>query len=453
VHIREGKNMTRLFGTDGVRGVANAELTPELAFRLGEAAGHFLGDHGRGRIVVGRDTRRSGEMLESALVAGLCAGGADALLAGVIPTPAIALLVRDLEADGGVVISASHNPPEFNGIKLFSRDGFKLPDELEDEIEEFCSSERAEWVRPTGAGVGHVERIEDALERYIAHALGTVDGDLAGLSVAIDCGHGAAGEATPEAFRRLGATVTAINTGSDGMDINVDSGSTHLAAITRLVAESTADLGIAHDGDADRVLAVDSAGGEVDGDVIMAICAKDRLSRGALPLDTVVSTVMCNLGFEIAMRDLGISVIKTKVGDRYVLEQLQTSGATLGGEQSGHIIFLEHNTTGDGLVTALQLASVIHRTGTSLVDLKQVMRHYPQVLVNVLVDDKARLATSAVVAEAVHAAEKQLGVTGRVLVRPSGTEPLVRVMAEAADEATAAAVVERLVALVREELG
>ena len=445
--------MTRLFGTDGVRGVANSELTPELAFRLGEAAGHFLGDHGRGRIVVGRDTRRSGEMLEAALVAGLCAGGADALVAGIIPTPGVALLVRELEADGGVVISASHNPPEYNGIILFSRDGFKLPDELEDEIEEFCTQERDGWERPSGAEVGRIEHIEDALERYITHAIATVHVDLAGLSVAVDCGHGASAIATPEAFRRLGATVSAINVDSDGMDINVDSGSTHLGAITRLVGESGADLGIAHDGDADRVLAVDATGEEVDGDAIMAICAVHRHERGTLPLDTVVSTVMCNLGFELAMREHGISVIKTKVGDRYVLEQLLTSGATLGGEQSGHIIFLEHNTTGDGLVTALHLAAAMRSTGKPLAELRQVMRRYPQVLVNVRVADKARLGTSAVVADAVHAAERQLGDAGRVLVRPSGTEPLVRVMAEAADEATAAAIVERLVQVVRSELG
>jgi len=444
--------MTRLFGTDGVRGVANAELTPELAFRLGEAAGHFLGDHGRGRIVVGRDTRRSGEMLEAALVAGLCAGGADALVAGIVPTPAVALLVRELEADGGVVISASHNAPEYNGIKLFSRDGFKLPDELEDEIEQFCTNPRESWVRPTGADVGRIEHIEDALERYITHAIATVDVDLTGFSVAIDCGHGAAAHATPEAFRRLGATVTAINTDFDGMDINVECGSTHLGPISALVTRAGADMGIAHDGDADRVLAVDESGAEVDGDAIMAICAVHRHEAGTLPLDTVVSTVMCNLGFEIAMREHGIAVIKTKVGDRYVLEQLLTSGATLGGEQSGHIIFLEHNTTGDGLVTALHLAAVIHEAGKPLTELRTVMRRYPQVMINVPVADKARLATSAAIADAIRSAENELGDTGRVLVRPSGTEPLVRVMAEAADESTAAAVVERLVEIVRAEL-
>ncbi len=443
--------MTRLFGTDGVRGIANAELTPELAFRLGEAAGHFLGDHGRGRIVVGRDTRRSGELLESALVAGLMAGGADALVAGIVPTPAVALLVRELEADGGVVISASHNAPHYNGIKLFSRDGFKLPDELEDEIEAFCTVER-DWERPTGEGVGRIVAVPDAHERYIAHCVDSIDVDLTGMTIAVDCGHGASAVATPEALRQLGAKVIAINTEFDGMDINVECGSTHLGPITAIMRDHEVDLGIAHDGDADRVLAVDETGAEVDGDVIMAVCAARMHEQGKLPLDTVVSTVMCNLGFEIAMREQGINVIKTKVGDRYVLEQLRTSGAVLGGEQSGHIIFLDHNTTGDGLVTALHLAAVMQETGLPLSELRRVMRRYPQVLVNVPVADKARLATSAAIADAIRDAEDELGDTGRVLVRPSGTEPLVRVMAEAADEQAASAIVDRLVAIVASEL-
>jgi phosphoglucosamine mutase len=444
--------MTRLFGTDGVRGIANAELTPELAFKLGEAAGHFLGDKGRGRIVVGRDTRRSGDMLEAALVAGLCAGGADALLAGIIPTPAVALLVRELNADGGVVISASHNAPEYNGIKFFSRDGFKLPDDLEDEIETFTQAER-DWDRPVGAGVGVAVVVADALERYIQHCVDTVPGDLSGLKIALDCGHGAASVATPETLRRLGAEVFAINCEWDGMDINVGCGSTHLGPVTELVLETGADLGIAHDGDADRVLAVDETGAEVDGDMIMAITAAQMQEAGTLPLSTVVSTVMANLGFELAMKERGINVIKTKVGDRYVLEQLQTSGAMLGGEQSGHIIFLEHNTTGDGLVTALQLASVMHQTGKPASELRQVMRRFPQVLVNVRVADKARLGTSAVISDAVKQVEAELGDSGRVLVRASGTEPLVRVMAEASDQEIAAEVVDRLVEVVKAELG
>jgi phosphoglucosamine mutase len=444
--------MTRLFGTDGVRGIANAELTPELAFRLGEAAGHFLGEKGRGRIVVGRDTRRSGEMLEAALVAGICSGGAEALVAGIVPTPAVALLVRELGADGGVVISASHNAPEYNGIKFFSREGFKLPDEVEDDIEAFCASER-DFDRPMGADIGTIRQIDDAVERYIAHCVGTIDVDLTGLTIAVDCGHGAASVATPEAFRRLGAKVVSANCDWDGMDINVGCGSTNLAPLRAMVASNDVDFGIAHDGDADRVLAVDDSGAEVDGDVIMAICAAHMKATDSLPLDTVVSTVMCNLGFEIAMRELGITVIKTKVGDRYVLEQLRTSGAVLGGEQSGHIIFLEHNTTGDGLVTALQVAAAIRKTGRPLSELRKVMRRYPQVLVNVRVAEKHRLGTSSIIAEAIREAEAELGDGGRVLVRSSGTEPLVRVMAEAADEAAASAIVAKLVAVVEAELG
>jgi phosphoglucosamine mutase len=435
-----------------VRGIANSELSPELAFKLGEAAGHFLGDKGRGRIVIGRDTRRSGDLLESALVAGICAGGADALLAGIVPTPAVAFLVRELGADGGVVISASHNAPQYNGIKFFSRDGFKLPDDLEDEIETFTEAER-NWERPVGAGVGTVHHILDAVDRYVDHCVHTIAGDLSGLKIALDCGHGAASVASPAALRRLGAEVVEINCDYDGMDINVGCGSTHLGPVTGLVLSTSADFGIAHDGDADRVLAVDETGAEVDGDMIMAITAAQMQAAGKLPLSTVVSTVMANIGFEIAMREHGITVIKTKVGDRYVLEQLQTSGTVLGGEQSGHIIFLEHNTTGDGLVTALQLAAVMKQTGKPLSELRGIMRRFPQVLVNVPVADKTRLATSAVLASAVREVESELGDAGRVLVRASGTEPLVRVMAAASDEETAADAVDRLVEVVKAELG
>jgi len=443
---------TRLFGTDGVRGVANTELTPELAFKLGEAAGHFLADKGRGRIVVGTDTRRSGDMLEAAVVAGICSAGADALRAGIVPTPAVAFLARDLGADGGVVISASHNPAEYNGIKFFDRDGFKLPDEIEDEIEEFLVSER-DWERPTGARVGRAEVVTDAVERYVAHAVATVPDGLAGLRVAIDCGHGAAARTTVEAFERLGAQVVSVNCDWDGMDINRDCGSTQLGVVADLVRSGSFDLGIAHDGDADRMLAVDETGAEVDGDQVMAVCAVDLAARGRLAGNIVVATVMSNLGFGLAMRERGITVVKTRVGDRYVLDQMRASGATFGGEQSGHVIFLEHATTGDGLVTALQLASVVRRSGRPLSELARVMTRYPQVLENVRVADRGLLSGSAAVAEAVHAAEAELGETGRVLVRPSGTEPLVRVMVEAADEELARAIVARIADVVRSELG
>ncbi len=443
--------MSRLFGTDGVRGIANTELTPELAFRLGEAAGHFLGEKGRGRIVIGRDTRRSGDMLEAALVAGITSGGADALVCGVVPTPAVAFLTRELGADGGVVISASHNPPEYNGIKLFSRQGFKLPDDLEDEIEEFTLRTR-EWERPTGAHIGQIVELDDAASRSLDHAISSIDVDLSGLRIAVDCGHGAAAVVTPDALRKLGATVASINCDWNGMDINVECGSTHLGQVADLVKGGDFDLGIAHDGDADRVLAVDNKGAEVDGDLIMAICAADLAERGELVGNTVVGTVMSNMGFEVAMRERGISVIKTKVGDRYVLEQMQTSGAILGGEQSGHIIFMRYNTTGDGLVTVLQLAAAMKRSGRPLSELRDVMRRYPQVLVNVPVPDRALIATSSAVAEAIRSAEARLGEEGRVLVRASGTEPLVRVMVEASDESVAESVAAELVEIVTAEL-
>ncbi len=444
--------MTRLFGTDGVRGIANVELTPEMAFRLGEAAGHFLGDKGRGRIVVGKDTRRSGDMLAAALVSGICSGGADALTLGVVPTPAVAYLVRELGADGGVVISASHNPAEYNGIKFFSRDGFKLPDELEDEIEEFVVAERA-WDRPVGIGIGRVHPAGDAVDLYVSHSVGTISGDLSGMRVAVDCGHGAAAVSSRSAFERLGAEVVPVNCDWDGMDINQECGSTHVEVVAGVVRDQGADIGFAHDGDADRVIAVDETGEPADGDVIMAVCALHLKQHESLPHDTVVGTVMSNMGFEAAMRDHGIHVVKTKVGDRYVLDQMRAMGATLGGEQSGHIIFLEHNTTGDGLVTALQLASVVHRSGKPLSELRKVMRHFPQVLINVPVADKGRLTASAAVAEAVRAEEEHLGVSGRVLVRASGTEPFVRVMVEASEDETAHAVADRLVAVVEAELG
>lgn len=443
--------MSRLFGTDGVRGIANAELTPELAFRLGEAAGRFLCDRGRGRLVVGMDTRISGDMLQSALVAGICSAGSDALIAGIVPTPAVAYLTRELGADGGVVISASHNPAEYNGIKFFSRDGFKLPEELEDEIEAAVMA-TAPMDRPVGADVGTVKVMDDAVDRYIAHAVSTITGDLRGLRVALDCGHGAAARTSEAAMRALGADVVAINCDWNGMDINDGCGSTHLKPLTELVRSSGADVGIAHDGDADRVLAVDEAGNEVDGDQIMAVCAARMKAEGRLPHDTVVGTVMTNLGFEVAMRGLGIQVVKTKVGDRFVLDDMRTMGATLGGEQSGHVIFLEHATTGDGLVTALQLLSAVDSSGRPLSELVRVMTRYPQVLVNVRVADRGRLVTSAAVAKAIAEEEAALGSEGRVLVRASGTEPLVRVMVEASDAAVAESVTERLVAVVKSEL-
>ena len=442
--------MARLFGTDGVRGVANTQLTCDLAFKLGQAAVAFQGK----TILIGKDTRLSGDMLESAVAAGIMSMGGTALLAGIIPTPAIALLVRELHCDGGIVISASHNPPEYNGIKLFDAQGFKLPDAVEDEIEAFVARGGAAADElPAGDAVGVALPVDDACELYIAHAVATVadEGiDLSGLKVALDVGHGASCMTSAEALRRLGAEVVVVNEDFDGTDINVQCGSTHLGPVCDLVAEIGADVGIAHDGDADRVMLVDAHGNEIDGDVVEAVCAIDLKERGLLAGNTAVSTVMCNLGLAHALRDAGIELVQTKVGDRYVLEAMREGGFVLGGEQSGHMIFLEHNSTGDGLVTALQFLAACKRAGKSIADAAAVMTRFPQTLVNVHVKDKHAVDGNAAVAAAVEAAEAELGDSGRVLLRPSGTEPVVRVMVEAASAEEAdrhahaiAAVVER----------
>ena len=424
--------MARLFGTDGVRGVANTQLTCDLAFKLGQAAAAFQGK----TILIGKDTRLSGDMLESAVAAGIMSMGGTALLAGIIPTPAIALLVRDLHCDGGIVISASHNPPEYNGIKLFDAQGFKLPDAVEDEIEAFVQAGgAAKESLPAGDAVGVALPVDEACELYIAHAVSTVadEGiDFQGLKVALDVGHGASCMTSPEALRRLGADVTVINEDFDGTDINVQCGSTHLGPVRDLVAQIGADVGIAHDGDADRVMLVDARGNEIDGDVVEAVCAIDLKERGLLAGNTAVSTVMCNLGLSHALRDAGIELVQTKVGDRYVLEAMREGGFVVGGEQSGHMIFLEHNSTGDGLVTALQFLAACKRAGKSIEEAASVMTRFPQTLVNVQVHDKHAADGNAAVQAAVAAAEEALGDSGRVLLRPSGTEPVVRVMVEAA---------------------
>lgn len=436
--------MARMFGTDGVRGVANVELTNEMAYRLGQAAVVFLGK----TIVIGKDTRLSGDMLEAAMIAGVASAGGTALLAGVIPTPAVALLVRKLNAAGGAVISASHNPPEYNGIKLFDSLGFKLPDSLEDRIEEFVTAGGLEggianqakhapqdgFSIPSGADLGFAVPLKDATEIYIEHAVSSITSqgiDFKGMRIAVDAGHGASYETTPEALRRLGAEVVAINDDYDGFDINVECGSTHLEPLRRLMDESRADVGIAHDGDADRVMLMTSEGDEIDGDMIEAVCAIDMKSRGVLSNNTAVSTVMCNLGFVHAMRDAGIDVIQTKVGDRYVLEEMRSGGYSIGGEQSGHMILLEHNSTGDGLMSAVQFLAAVRRSGKSVAEAAAVMTRFPQELINVRVSDKDAVSANRSVLDAVDAAESALGDDGRVLLRPSGTEPVVRVMVEA----------------------
>jgi phosphoglucosamine mutase len=441
----------RLFGTDGVRGRANSDLTPELALSVARAAAGVLADRDgtqRPVAVVGRDPRASGEMLEAAVVAGLTSAGAEVLRAGVLPTPALAYLTARTDADLGVMISASHNPMPDNGIKLFSRGGHKLPDAVEAAIERTVMSGASDDRRPTGAGVGRVRDLPDAADAYVAHLLSTVDRPLTGLSLVVDGAHGAAAAIAPEVYRRAGATVHAIGCTPDGWNINDGIGSTHLGPLIEAVRQQGADLGIAHDGDADRCLAVTAEGDLVDGDAILAMCALALHERGELAQATVVATVMSNLGFHHTMRDAGIAVHTTAVGDRYVLEALRARDLSLGGEQSGHLVFLDHATTGDGLLTGLALMSRMRATGASLAELASVVRRLPQVLVNVPVTDRLAVVANDEVAEAVNAVEAELGDSGRVLLRPSGTEQLVRVMVEAPTQEQADEVAARLAEVV-----
>ena len=426
--------MGKLFGTDGVRGVANKGLTPELAFRLGRAGAAVLaGNSGRVRVVVGRDTRISGDMLEAALVAGICSVGGEVLKVGVIPTPAVAWLTRDLEADAGVVISASHNPVADNGIKFFSASGYKLPDPVEEEIERLVLSPADDLPRPVGVELGRVREVPDAPERYIAYVCGTAGRGLSGLRVVLDCANGAACRVAPAIFQRLGARVALLHNEPDGTNINVRCGSTHPESLQAEVLARGATVGLAFDGDADRVIAVDEKGQIVDGDAIMTILALYRQEQGGLPGGQVVVTVMSNYGLHQTLTAAGLRVQQTRVGDRYVLEEMLKSGAILGGEQSGHIILLEHNTTGDGLITGVQLLQVMAATGRSLSELAGVMPHLPQLLVNIRVADREAAMDHPGLLAAVAAAREQLAGRGRVLVRPSGTEPIIRLMVEGPD--------------------
>ncbi|WP_132993993.1 phosphoglucosamine mutase [Gordonia zhaorongruii] len=445
--------MARLFGTDGVRGRANDQLTAELALRLASAAVSVLGadtnsgpdESGRRpRVVVGRDPRASGELLEAALCAGLAAAGADAIRVGVVPTPAVAFLTADYRADFGVMISASHNPMPDNGIKFFAAGGHKLADNVEDAIE---AAMDAPAPRPTGAGVGRLVDAPDAEDRYLHHLAGALDGSLDGLTIVVDGANGAAATVGPHAYEAAGATVIAINCEPDGLNINDRCGSTHLDVLQAAVLEHGADLGLAHDGDADRCLAVDSTGAVVDGDMIMAILAIDMHERGELVDDVLVATVMSNLGLHIAMREAGIDVKVTGVGDRYVLEELR-KGYSLGGEQSGHIVVPAVGTTGDGVLTGLMLARRVASTGRRLADLASVMSVLPQELINVPVSDKHAVAQAVVVSDAVQEAETKLNGSGRILLRPSGTEQLVRVMVEAGTAQEARAIAEQVAKVV-----
>ncbi|GAB7071918.1 phosphoglucosamine mutase [Mycobacterium hodleri] len=429
--------MGRLFGTDGVRGVANTDLTAELALALGSAAARRLGTSGSRRrvAVVGRDPRASGEMLEAAVIAGITSEGVDVLRVGVLPTPAVAHLTGVYGAEFGVMISASHNPMPDNGIKIFGPGGHKLDDDAEDRIEELLGAGPGE--RPVGAAIGRVLDADDALDRYLRHLATAASTPLHGITVVVDCAHGAASAAAPLAYRAAGATVIAINAEPNGLNINEGCGSTHMDVLQRAVRAHGADLGLAHDGDADRCLAVDASGEVVDGDAIMVILAMAMRDAGELTSNTLVATVMSNLGLHIAMRAEGIEVRTTAVGDRYVLEELRAGGYALGGEQSGHVVMPALGTTGDGVATGLRLMARMAQTRSTLAELSAPMHTLPQVLINVQVADKATVAEAPSVRSAVAEAEAELGDTGRILLRPSGTEQVVRVMVEAADEDTA----------------
>ena len=443
--------MSRMFGTDGVRGIANTELTAELAYSLGRAGAFVLteGTH-KPKILVAKDTRISGDMLEAALVAGILSVGAEAVILGVVPTPAVAHLTREYNADAGVMISASHNPVEYNGIKFFDGRGYKLSDELEDQIQAVIESNFEGVPSPVGGAVGRSYTEETALREYIDYAMSTIKTDLKGLRVALDCANGAAYKAAVKAFRALGARVYVINDNPDGNNINENCGSTHMEELMDYVVRKNCDIGFAFDGDADRCLAVDEKGNMINGDFLLTICAKALKESGRLKDDTLVVTVMSNLGLDIAAKREGINLVKTKVGDRYVLEEMLKENYILGGEQSGHIIFLHHNTTGDGLVTALQIAAILKESGKTFSKLAGVMKELPQVLVNAKVPNEKKniYLEDKEIIDAINAVESKLNGVGRVLIRPSGTEPLVRVMLEGENQEEINAMANSLVDLI-----
>ena len=449
--------MARLFGTDGVRGEANVSLTPELAYRLGRAATIYFGRDTEEQplILIGRDTRLSGEMFEAALTAGICSAGGRAMLAGVIPTPAIAYLARRHKAKAGIVISASHNPFHDNGIKFFGGDGYKLPDAVEDELEAIVHKleENDDMARPTGENIGHIEYRTDLLNQYIEFVISTCQERFDGMKVVLDCSNGAAYQVMPKVLRELGAKVKVIHALPNGVNINDKCGSTHMESLQKAVVENNADFGIAHDGDADRCLCVDEKGQIIDGDHILVMCAQDMMKKGTLPYNTVVSTVMANIGFHKAIKEAGGRVEVTQVGDRYVLENMLKSGYKIGGEQSGHIIFTDYSTTGDGPITALQVLASLKRSGRKASELTALMTTYPQLLVNVRVATKEGWEDNKAIAEAIAKGEAELGNDGRILVRPSGTEPLIRVMAEGPDQAQLETICNAIADVVKKEQG
>lgn len=449
--------MARLFGTDGVRGEANVTLLPEMAYRLGRAATIYFGKESEEQplIIIGRDTRISGEMFESALTAGICSAGGRAMLAGIIPTPAIAYLARKHKAKAGIVISASHNPFHDNGIKFFGGDGYKLPDSVEDELEAIVHQLETDdnYPRPTAEHIGHIEYRTDLLNQYMEFVISTCKERFEGVKVVLDCANGAAYEAMPKILRHLGATVKVIHALPNGTNINDGCGSTHLESLQKAVLENGADFGIAHDGDADRCLCVDEKGQIIDGDHILVMCAMDMMKDGKLPYNTVVTTVMANIGFHQAIKKAGGRAEITKVGDRYVLENMLKNGYKIGGEQSGHIIFTDFSTTGDGLITALQVLSSLKRSGRKASDLTALMTAYPQLLVNVKVATKEGWETNEAIKKAIAAGDEELGENGRILVRPSGTEPLIRVMAEGPDQEQLDRICHAIADVVKKEQG
>ncbi|SFD96320.1 phosphoglucosamine mutase [Paenibacillus catalpae] len=446
--------MGKYFGTDGVRGVANLELTPELAYKIGRCGGYVLtGQADKPKVVIGLDTRISGPMLEAALIAGLLSIGASVIRLGVVSTPAVAYITRELKADAGVMISASHNPVQDNGIKFFGGDGFKLSDETELEIERLIDAAADELPRPIGGDIGSVLNDDDAKYRYLEYLKTTIKGDFGGLKIVLDCAHGSAYELAPKVFRELGAEIITVGAEPDGRNINAGVGSTHPEYLREQVLTHGADLGLSFDGDADRLIAIDDKGEEVDGDYILCICGDAMKRAGKLKNDTVVTTVMANIGFFKATQRIGLNTAQTAVGDRYVMEEMRRGGFNLGGEQSGHVIFLDYNTTGDGILTALQLVDTLVASGRKLSELKNLMSKYPQVLVNVRVEDKSLYAGNAAIASAVEQVEQELGDNGRVLVRPSGTESLIRVMAEGPEKDQIEDYVARIVHVVKEQLG
>ena len=450
--------MSRLFGTDGVRGEANLELTPELAYRMGRAATLYFGESCGDEqpvIIIGRDTRISGQMFEAALMAGICSAGGKAVSAGIIPTPAIAFLTKKHKAQAGIVISASHNPFHDNGIKFFGGNGYKLPDAVEDELENIVMAIEMDdnLYRASGSKMGTVEHRHDMIEEYIEFVMSTTKERLDGMKIVLDCANGAAYEAMPIILKSLGADLTVINDKPNGININDNCGSTHLAALRKKVVELGADFGIAHDGDADRCLCVDEKGNVIDGDHMLIICAEEMIGNGTLKDNTVVTTVMANIGFHKAIKSLEGRAEITKVGDRYVLENMLANGYNLGGEQSGHIIFSDFSTTGDGPVTALQTISAIKRSGKKASELNELMVSYPQLLVNVVVKSKEGWESNARIAAAIKAGEDELGADGRILVRPSGTEPLIRVMAEGPDQAQLEVICQKIADVVVAEQG